>query len=808
MVGMTDTIWYDIRQAARSLAGARALTCTAIATLAIGIGAAVAIFALVDGVLIRPLPFHKPDQLIWARNAVKRTAGSMSLSWPDSLDWQARQRVFDRTAVTRRLTESLTGTGDAARLDGREATWSFLRVLGVQPAIGRDFTEDDAAAGTSNLILVSDRFWRTRCGSDVSVLGRAITLNSKPHTIIGVTPPGFVYFAPVDFIELKSPGTVGDVDKDRGNHNGLSLIARLTPGLTEADARRDLERISAELEKEYPNTNSGAGADVETLTTAIVGDVRPTLRALLGAVGVLLLLACASIANLLIARGTARGHELSIRAALGCGRARLVRQLLIESLLLAGAGGLLGAIGGAAILRVLVSLLPADTPRLLEVGFSPSVLGFAAAMTTACALVFGLLPALIVSGARGQEALVRASRSGRSASQWIRRGLLIAEVALALVLLVGAGLMAQTLRHLFHVDPGFDRTNVVSMRVQVQGPQWTIDSLRAFHARLLERAVAIPGVTGAAITTAVPLDGSDWNSVFIAEDKPVPPRAEIPSSAFTVVSANYQRMLGLRLERGRFFNDSDTSASPHVTVINRELADRIWPGENPLGKRLKQGWPEWQTPWREVIGVVTSVKTNGVSEHSPLESYLPMSQDPAAAFALVARADTAARDISTPLRKLVQELDPNLPIYQVQSMDALMGTAISWQRLSLVVIGAFGGIAVLVACIGLYGIVSHSVAERRQEIGIRLALGATGSRIVRSFITQALVTAAAGTSAGIAIAWFAARLLEQQLFEVKPRDLFTFALVSVLLMAVTLIASYLPARRAASVSATTALRGD
>jgi putative ABC transport system permease protein len=801
-----DMIWYDIRQAARALAAARALTVTAVATLAIGLGAAVAIFALVDGVLIRPLPFHKPDQLIWARNTL--ASGPMSLSWPDSVDWQARQRVFEATAVTSRLTESLTGTGDAARLDGREATWRFLRVLGVQPAIGRDFTEDDATSGATHLILISDHFWRARFSADAAVVGRAITLNSKPHTIIGVMPPGFVYFAPVDFIELKSPATLAQWDPDRGNHNGLSFIARLKPGATEVDAHADLTRIAAELEKEYPNTNSGAGADVETLTTAIVGDVRPTLAALLGSVGVLLLLACASIANLLIARGTARGHELSIRAALGCGRGRLIRQLLVESLMLALAGGVLGAIGGGALLRVLVSLLPADTPRLLDIGFSPAVLAFAAVMTTVSALMFGVLPALMVSGARGQEALIRSSRSGKTTSQAVRRLLLIGEIALALVLLVGAALMAQTLRQLFHVDPGFDRANVVSMRVPVQGPQWTAESLRAFQSRLLDRAGAMPGVTGAAITTAVPLDGSDWNSVFIAEDKPVPPRADIPSSAFTIVSANYQRVLRLRLERGRFFNESDTSTSPQVTVINRELADRIWPGENPVGKRLKQGWPEWKTPWREVIGVVSSVKTNGVSERSPMEAYLPVSQNPAATFALIARADWATRDISTPLRKLVQELDPNLPVYQVQSLDAVMGAAISWQRLSLVVIGAFGAIAVLVACIGLYGIVSHSVIERRQEIGIRLALGATASRIQRSFVGQALVTAAAGTATGVAIAWFAAQLLEKVLFNVKPRDLVTFATVSALLMVVTAIASYLPARRAASVPATTAMREE
>jgi predicted permease len=640
------------------------------------------------------------------------------------------------------------------------------------------------------------------------VLGRTITLDGQPLVVIGVLPPDFRYFRQNDVWPIMSAPTMSQSDLDRGNHVGITAVGRLKDGLTEGDARADMTRIQAELEKEYPATNSGNGAIVMSLTERFVGDITPTLRALFGAVGVLLLLACVNIANLLVARGATRAHELSVRAALGCGRFRMARQLLMESLILAGAGGALGVLVGSQLLQLFLALIPPDTPRISEVRFSAPVFGFALAASAAAVLVFGLLPALLASRARAQEALVRAGRQGQMASQRVRRALMTVEVALAFVLLVGAGLMGRTLDQMWSVDPGFEPNGLLSLRLSLEGPKWSEDRMPVFYDDLLAKAKAVPGVRSAALSIAVPLAGGEWGSVFMLDDRPVPPRAEIPSTTFCPVSAGYFETLGLRLVRGRTLTEADQRAGAQVAVVNRRFAERFWTDGNAIGKRVKQGWPEWTTPWWEIVGVVENVRENGVTNDPPIQVYLPIGRSTSRNFALIVRADGDPRSLQRPLESVVHALDANLPVFRTRTMDDLMMQNSSQQRLSLAVIGAFGVIAVLVACVGLYGVVSHGVAARTREIGLRMALGATSGNVLRIFVGEGLVTAAIGVALGVGGAWLASSYLESLLFRVNARDAATFAAVSVVLVGVALAACYLPARRAAAVSPSQTLRGE
>jgi putative ABC transport system permease protein len=804
---LMDMLWHDIRHAIRSLAAARGFTITTVLTLALSIGAATAIYAVTDAVVLRPLPFKDSSRLMWGLESFGG-GGQMTLSWPNALDWQARQTVFSEFVVSRSMTSTLTGAGAAARLQGRSVMWNFLHVLGVEPAFGRGFTEDDVKKDSQNLVLISDSLWRSRFGGAETILGQSIVLGGVPLTVIGVLPPGFQYISPIDFLRLMTPAAASPSDKDRGNHTGFTALGRLKPGVTEDAAKKDLARIAKELEREYPASNTGNGAVMMSLTERAVGAITPTLTALLGAVGVLLLLACVNVANLLVARGAARGHELSVRAALGCGRLRLARQLFVESSLLAIAGGAAGILFGSQLLRVFVALAPEGTPRMNEIGFGTGVVGAALLASTAAAIIFGVLPAALASGARAQEALVRSSRLGQSASHRLRRGLMIVEVALALVLLVGAGLMGRTLMRLWSVDPGFNPNGLLTMRMSLQGPRWTQPAMQAFYDDLLLKANAVPGVKSAALSLAVPIAGGEWGSVFIVDDRPVPERKDIPSATWCPVSGNYFETLGLKLVRGRFLTDADGTAAQDFAVVNERFANKFWPNQNPIGKRVKQGWPEWTTPWREIVGVVSDVKENGVTTDPPIQVYLPIRKTTQRTFALIARAEGSTDTIAAPLQAIVRNLDADLPVYSVLTVNELMTSAVSRQRVTLAIIGAFAFIAVLVACVGLYGVVAHGVTERRREIGIRMALGATGGSVLRMFVGQGLVTALVGIVLGLAGAYATAKYLETLLFQVDARDTATFAGVSVLLVVVAIAACYLPARRAAAVEPTSALRGE
>jgi putative ABC transport system permease protein len=806
-----ESLVLDLRYALRSLRKRPGFAAVVVATLALGIGASTAIFSVVEGILIRPLPFSDPDRLV----AVNELDGGdrMSFAWPNFLDVRARAQSFDALACHQGNAFNVIGIGPARRVNGRLVCAAFFDVLGVSMQAGRRFTEADDAAGATPVAIVSDRFWRNDLGADPSAIGRTLRTTEMTFTIVGVLPASFRFSRPEDlYVPIQLTVTPGSGWLDRGNHFGLNGLARLKGGVTVAQADAEMKLIAEDLKRTYPNTNARSSAEVVPLKNRMVDQVRGTLQALMGAVGFLLLLACVNVANLFVARGAARQHELAIRTALGGSRARVVRQLLVETSVLAFGGAVVGVVMAYWLLALLIGMAPEGIPRIEDIGLNRTSLLFALGAALVCGLVFGAFPALQASSATGTRTLTRTSGTLMAAPRRTRRALMVVEVALALILLTGCGLMARTMLRLTAVDPGFDPEGLLTARVVLSGQAGdSIERRIAFHEELVAAVKRLPGVTHAALTLSLPIEGSNWGSIFIVRDKPVPPRAELPASAFIPVSIGYFETMGIPIRAGRPFTEADTRESRRVAVVNETFARRMWPGEDPLGKFVKQGWPETpekDSPWREVVGVVPDVKLEGVDQDVPLQAYLPLRQEPARSVAIVARTSVPPETLAQPLAAAVQSLNKDLPVTRVLSMGTLMRTAIARQMLSTVILAVFAGVAILLAGVGLYGVVSHSVTERTREIGVRLALGSGRGAVLRLFVLQGVATAALGTVAGFAGAYYLSRWLSTLLFEVQPTDPVTYAAVAILLLAVAAGACYFPARRASRVDPLIALRSD
>jgi putative ABC transport system permease protein len=748
-----DAIRQDLRFAVRALVRRPSLPILVIATLALGIGAATAIFSIVDAILLRPLPFPAPEQLVVFNETTPR--GRMTLAWPNYVDIRDRATSFEAIAGSQSTSFTLIDGDTARRVDGRLVSSAFLRVLAVAPQLGRDFTDQDDRVGADPVAIVSHRFWTQDLGRDPNVIGRPLRTTDRVYTIVGVLPPGFRYVRDADLLVPNGMVMLGNpAFLDRGNHFGLFGTGRLRKGVSVRQAQSELQRIAADLEKAYPNTNSGNGSEVQLLRDRLVEGVKPMLVALMGAVGFLLLLACANVANLLLARGAARQHELAVRTALGGSRWRLVRHLLTESVLLSFGGGLFGVALAFGLVKTLVALAPPDTPRLDLVAINQASLAFAVAASVVCGVFFGAFPALQSSGRNGEHLLARASRTSAAvAPRRTRRVLMAVEVALAAVR-------------------------------------------------------SLPGVSAAALTLSLPIEGSQWGSVFIVSGKPVPPRAELPSAAFVPISSGYFQTMGISLKRGRDFTAQDNDRAPRVVIVNATLARRLWPGDDPIGKRIKQGWPESPSPWREVVGVAADVKLEGIDRDTPMQVFVPMPQDPVRNVAIVARTTIDPEDLAKSVQSAVQSVEPTSPVSRVQPMTELMTTALATRRLSTMIFAVFAGVAVLIAAIGLYGVVSHSVTERTHEIGVRMALGAERRRVLRLFIGHGLTTASVGVVIGGGIAVWLSRRIESLLFGVNPTDPATLAAVSLLLIVVASLACYIPARRATRVDPLIALRSE
>jgi putative ABC transport system permease protein len=805
-----DNLAQDVRYAVRSYVKAPSFAVAILATLALGIGASTAIFSMVNGILLRPLPLPDPDRLVYASEIqVNKKSRPISTSVPNYFDWRERVHAFETLALSNESAQTLTGIDQARRIRALRITGNFFRAIGVRPALGRDLTDADDRANAAPAVIVSDGFWKGTLGGDPSIVGRLLTLNQIAHTVVGVMPPGFEYLRPYDAFVSMAPIAGSRSVLSRGNHNGFAAVGRLKHGVTLEEARRELTTIAAQLEREYPATNTGIGVLTVGLADRLVTNVRTTLLALFGAVGCLLLIACVNVASLLVARGAARQHELAVRAALGGGRLRLMRQLLVDSTMISAAGGLLGVVFATWLLRLLVAAAPEGTPRIGDVHIDGAAVLFASAAAAVCGIVFGAFPAFQAAGTHGQQALVRGRAMGFAArSHHVRRGLIVVETALAIVLLIGAGLMIRTVQQLIGVDTGFRPDHVLTTRFTLLGTQWTEDRRQAFYPDFIARIRAIPGVTNAALTMALPIDGSQWNSIFIVADKPVPIRSQLPSAAFTPVSEGFFETMGIRLLRGRLLGGADTPTSSPTIVVNETLAKALWPGEEAVGKHLKQGWPEDKTPWREVVGVVADVKFNGLANDTPLQVYLPLTQESSSFLIMAARTAVEPMSIVAALEAVAREVNKDMPLFLTATMDQVLETSIAQQRLSLIVMVTFAFVALTLASVGLYGVIAHAVTERTHEIGVRMALGAEARHLLGLIVRQGLTTTIIGVAIGVAGALALSRWIQDLLFGVRANDPATFAAVVATLLAVALVACYVPAWRATRVDPTTALRSE
>src|SRR5262245_4161398 len=801
-----QTLIQDLRYGARMLLKKPGFTFIAVITLALGIGANTAIFSVVHTLLLRPLPFPESDRLVVLAGKGKESLLGGTVSYPDYEDWRARARSFEDMACFLNTGLNLTGVDPPVAASSRRVSWNFFPIIDVKPQLSRLFTDQDDRPGATPTALISHGLWTEKFGGDSSVIGKTIRLNGAPFEVIGVLPPGFEFLRRDDiYVPLGLWFTPGHNILKRSNHFPLYVLGRLKRGATVEQARVEMESISRQLEREYPETNNNFIATVARVADLQVENVRPVLLVLLGAVGFVLLIACVNVANLMLVRAAGREREVAVRLALGAGRARIVRQLLTENALIAALGGAAGLLIGAWGIEGLTAMATQDLARLDQVRLNGTVLMFTLGVSVLTGLLFGLLPALHASRTDLRGSLKEGGQS-TTGSAWerARKGLLVAEVALALVLLIGAGLMLRTLHQLTRVDPGFNAQNLLTVQFALPGRTYNIERRLAFFRECRARIETLPGVNSAAFAMSLPMVGSNWGSTFVLADRP----AEKSWANFTPVSANYFETMGVRLLRGRVFNEAEMADSPPVTVINESLARGLWPNEDPVGKRLKQGSAESMAAWREVIGVVSDVTWNVVDQDAPSHVYLPLAQRNSDFVGLVVHTTGVPSALASTVERAIRSIDKDLPL-KSRSMDQLIGNAIARQRLAMALMASLAVLALALAGVGVYGVMSYAVEQRRREIGIRLALGAQTSDVLRLLIKQGMTLAGAGTVIGVAAALALAKLMtgfSSLLFGVKATDPATYALISLLLLAVALLAAIVPARRATKVDPMVAIR--
>ena len=797
----------DLRYGARLLLRAPGFTAVAVAALAIGIGANTAIFSVVNTLLIQPLPYDGADRLaiVWEHN-IPRDRKNNVISPGNFIHWRELNQSFvDMAAVGTTSRATLIGAGDPVELPFQFVTASFFPVLGVQPALGRAFTAEEDRP-RSHVVVISDRLWRQRFNADPGILHRAITIQGEAFTVTGVMPPGFSFLDRT--VEFWLPvGFSAEQRTPRGRW--LMSVGRLKPSVSLEQAQRDMTRVHEELTRLFPDFNTGWTARVVPLRDQLTGEVRPALFVMFGAVAFVLLIACANVANLLLARATSRQRELAIRAALGAGRGRIVRQLLAESLVLSVAGGSAGlalAWWGVHLLRAVVAeRIPIQ--RLEVVTIDGTVLLFTALAALAAGVVFGVVPALTGAGSKLNESLKDGGRSGSAArSKRTRSAFVIVEVALALVLLVGAGLLVRSFVRLLDVDPGFQPQQTVTMRVAIPGARYPQPALREqFFDRLLDRIKVLPGVEAAGATSSIPLVGLGAATGYAVVGEPEPPAGQEPVTDVRVIKQDYFKAMGIPLLRGRLFNREDLKPAD-VVIINEAMARRHWPNEDPVGKRVKINWDSDRED--EVIGVVGDVRHQGLETQPRSMIYWPYLRVAYGGMTLTIRTAGDPSPIVSSVGQIVRELDSNLAVADVQTLDEVIAQSVAQRRLTMLLLSIFAGAALLLAAVGIYGVIAYSVTQRTQEIGIRLALGAQRADVLGMVVRQAAVLALAGIVLGAIGAAVLTRFMRDLLFEVRPFDPVTFLGVAACLTAVALVAAFVPGRRAARVDPVIALRAE
>ena len=802
-----DELRQDGAHAVRQLRKAPGFAVVAIVTLALAIGANSAFFSVVSAVLLRPLPYPAADRLtvLWgARGDQKQTLVSI----PDVQEWRARNRTFEDIGIVRSQSVNLTGGDAPDRLVGSFVTAGTLRLLGARASIGRLFTEEETTEGSGRPVAVlSHAAWETRFGSDPRVLGRTLTLNGRPHVVIGVTSPGFK--DPFGQEEVWLPITSApNANWFTRDNPSVWAVGRLKPGVTLDQARRDLSLITRRLAQEYPATNAGSDASVFSMRDNVVGQVRPALLIVLGFVGVVLLIACANVANLQLARAASRRSEISLRAALGAGRGRLIRQLLTESLVLSAIGGGVGLALAYWMIRGLVAAVPGGLPVFGEVGLDRSVLLFSAVITIATGLLFGAMPAVHAARADlGDSLRSRAADGPIGGRVDIRNAFVAVQLALCIVLLVGAGLLTRSLIALQRVNLGFDPENLLTAEFRLPATKYrTPEQIDQFMTRAIGAIRAVPGIRSAALLNSVPLSGNWASTGYLPAGQADPGPGLQPTAQINGVTDGFFRTMGIPLLQGREFEAADRADSPPVAILNQELARRVWPKQSALGKRLKIFGPP--DVWVTVVGVVANVKQFTLGEPAGAQLYQPKSQFSGIFASVVARTDGDPMALGNAMRAAIWSVDPEQPVWKIRSMRSLLDRDLAPQKFTMVLTGSFALLALLLAAVGVYGVMSYAVAQRTREIGIRMALGAARSQVVRMVLGRGARIVAVAAALGLLIASGAARLLRSQLFGVAANDLLTFVTVPVALAVVALLACYLPARRAAGVDPVIALRSE
>jgi predicted permease len=809
-------VLQDLRYALRQLRKNPTFATVAILTLALGIGANTAIFSVIDAVLLRPLAFHDPNRLVAVRATEPGRHDDIGVSYPAFLDWRSQNHVFEGLSAFRQDDFTLTGRGEPAHVTGAVVSANLMSLLGVAPSLGRSFVdEEDKPAANGMPVILSQPFWRQRFGSDPNILGQTVTLSGKPFTVVGVMPASFqfpVQATPIDFwttiaYDLQSDRGTLPIAAQRGA-SYLDVIARLKPEVTSAFAATEMNRIQDALNKQYPE-NRPKGIAIVAEINQVVGSARTGLVVLFAAVGLVLLIACANLANLQLARATGRSKEISVRTALGASRWVVVRQLLIESLLLASAGAAGGLALSVWLIPLLAALAPQQLPRVSESGLNPQVLAFTAAVAILTSLFSGLVPALNASHVRVSSALSEGGRGGTDSRgrRKLKDLFVVTETALAVILLAGAGLLLRSLYGLTRVDPGFAKDHVITFGLDLPDRYGHPERVQ-FYQRLLTQIRIFPGVRSASAAFPLPLSADDIKTTFAAEGQTLKP-SELPVTALHIVDDDYFHTLRIPLVAGREFvpRDDASNATP-IVVISQRLAAQSFPGEDPVGKWIRLGisMGSGDAPRRTIVGVVGDVKAEGLSAPAISEAYVPYAQMPFAPMSVVVRSAGDAQALVPALTRQVQSIDKDLPLLHIKTLDEYLGDSIAETRFETILLTIFGVLAFVLTAIGMYGVISYNVLRRTREMGVRIALGADREAILSMIIKSGVLLAGAGIVIGLLAALPLTRLIASLLYGVSPSDPLTFFGVPIALITMAAFASYLPARRAMCVDPIVALR--
>jgi len=813
----------DLRIAFRQLLKNPGFTAVAVLTLALGFGANTAIFSVVDAVLLRPLAYPDSGQLVWLCERGPDWSGG-SISYPNFTDWRNQQSVFERFGVCSGNNFTLTGAGEPVRLSGALMSADVFAALRTQPEIGRVFREDEDKPGAPPVAVISHELWQNRFGGDAGIVNKTISLNGKPYSVLGVMPAGFEFPNKVDLWVPVGPFFAESSWQKRDNHPGLFGLARLKAGVTLEKARGDLDVIAVRLEQQYPESNKTRRVQIDKLLDNKVGNVRRALWILLGAVSFVLVIACANVANLLLARAAAREKEMALRAALGAGRWRITRQLLTESGLLALLGAVVGLLFAKGALRVVADLAGESMPRAAEISLDPRVLLFSGLVAALTGILFGLAPAWHASRVDLQGTLKEAGRGATSSRAGLRQGLVIAEVALTFVLLVGAGLLLLSFHRLLQVNPGFAVDRVLTFRINPPEDKYQTDEQEVLFCQALrEKLRALPGVRAASLASqnSIPLHEGGWDMRFLIEGRPEPPPHLQPSLQVHLIAPDYFRVMGIPLLQGRDFTEQDNrehlrgtssgndwGAGLNSIIIDEEFARRYWPNQNPLGQRVRIPFGEREKqPIVTIVGVVGRVKENRLSDQGGMvQAYFPIYQQTLRNMAVVVKTTTEPGAMLTTMRQQVSQLDPALPIFGIHTMREIRNNNVAPERLNLGLLGGFAALALILAIIGLYGLLAFTVTQRQREIGIRMALGAQRFDVLNLVVGQGMRLILAGVVIGLLGSFALTRVLASVLFKVEPTDPLTFVTVTFSLCVVALLACYIPARRATKVDPMVALR--